>query len=192
MKLIKLLLSLFIVCSHCNFAKSDDIKNYQIEGMSIGDSLLDFYSKDKVKSFIQKNQYPKSQRVKMYLIEDKKFTTYDYVAVDVVDDGNYKILKIAGQIIFKNNIKDCYKKMNEIDIDLKKLFTDKNRFTGEKKHRADKSGKTTMKVIGYGIKEDDINIQCTDWSDEMNISDRLNLMLMTQEWQNFIDNEAYN
>ena len=188
----RLLLILILTFSFQTLAKADDIRDFQIEGMSIGDSLLDFYSKNKAKSFIQKNQYPKSQRIKMYLIEDKKFTTYDYVAVDVVDDGNYKILKISGQIIFKNNIKDCYKKMNEIDIDLKKIFTDKNRFTGEKKHRADKSGKTTMRVIGYGIKDDDINIQCTDWSNEMNISDRLNLMLMTQEWQNFIDNEAYN
>ena len=188
----RLLLILVLTFSLQTLSKGDDIRNFQIEGMSIGDSLLNFYSKDKVKSFIQKKQYPNSQRVKMYLIKDKKFTTYNYVAVDVVDDGNYKILKIAGQIIYKDNIKDCYKKMNEIDIDLKMLFTDKNRFTGEKKHRADKSGKSMMRVIGYGIKDDDINIQCTDWSDEMNISDRLNLMLMTKEWQKFIDNEAYN
>ena len=48
-----------------------------------------------------------------------------------------------------------------------------------------------MKVIGYSLKDDDINIQCTDWSDEMKFTDVLTLMLMSKEWQNFIDNEAY-
>ena len=190
MKIYFLILILFL-----NFqlsTKADDIRDFEIEGMSIGDSLLDYYSINKVKSFLQKNQYPSSQRIKMYFIDDKKFTTYDYVSVDVIDDDNYEILKISGQIIFRDNISDCYKKMEQIDDDLKMLFTDKNRFTGEKKHRADKSGKSTMKVIGYGINDDDINIQCTDWSSEMKLTDRLNLMLMTREWQNFIDNEAYN
>ena len=81
--------------------------------------------------------------------------------------------------------------MNEIDKDLNEIFTDKNRFLGDKKHRADKTGKSTMKVIGYSLKDDDINIQCTDWSNEMKLNDVLTLMLMTKEWQNFIDNEAY-
>ena len=187
----RLLLILILTLSFQSWIKADDIRDFEIEGMSIGDSLLDFYSKNKAKSFIQKNQYPKSQRVKIYSIRDEKFTTYDYVAADIVEDGTYRILKISGKIIFKNNIDGCYKKMNEIDKDLNEIFTDKNRFSGDKKHRADKSGKSTMKVIGYSLKDDDINIQCTDWSDEMKLNDVLTLMLMTKEWQNFIDNEAY-
>ena len=187
----RLLLILILTFSFQSPSKADDIRDFQIEGMSIGDSLLDFYSKNKAKSFIQKNQYPKSQRVKIYSIKDKKFTTYDYVSTDVIEDGTYRILKISGVIRFKNNINDSYKKMNEIDKDLNKIFTNKNRFTGNKKHRGDRSGKSTMKVIGYELKDDDINIQCTDWDDKMKFSDQLNLMLMTKEWQSFIDNEAY-
>ena len=185
--LVILVLGLLLTLS----AKADDIRDFQIEGMSIGDSLLDFYSKNKAKSFIQKNQYPKSQRIKIYALEDEKFTTYDYVSADIIEDGTYRILKIAGKIRFKNNIDDCYNKMNEIDNDLKEIFTEKNRYSGDKKHRADKSGKSTMKIIGYSLKDDDINIQCTDWSDEMKFDDGLTLMLMSREWQNFIDNEAY-
>ena len=29
-------------------SKADDIRDFQIEGMSIGDSLLDYYSKDEI------------------------------------------------------------------------------------------------------------------------------------------------
>ena len=187
----RLLLILILTFSFQTLAKADDIRDFQIEGMSIGDSLLDFYSKNKAKSFIQKKQYPKSQRIKIYMLKDEKFTTYDYVSADIIEDGTYRILKISGKIRFKNNIDDCYNKMNEIDNDLKEIFTEKNRYSGDKKHRGDKSGKSTMKVIGYSLKDDDINIQCTDWSDEMKFTDVLTLMLMSKEWQNFIDNEAY-
>ena len=34
---------------------ADDIRDFQIEGMSIGDSLLDYFSKDKIKLFINDN-----------------------------------------------------------------------------------------------------------------------------------------
>ena len=187
----RLLLILILTFCFQSLTKADDIRDFEIEGMSIGDSLLDFYSENKAKSFIQKNQYPKSQRVKIYLIRNEKFTTYDYVSVDIIDDGTYRILKISGKIKFKNNIDDCYKKMNQIDKDLNEIFTNKNRFTGNKKHRGDTSGKSTMKVIGYELNDDDINIQCTDWHDDMKFSDHLTLMLMTKEWQSFIDNEAY-
>jgi len=187
----RLLLIIILTLSFQSLTKADDIKDFEIEGISIGDSLLDFYSKNKAQSFIQKNQYPKSQRIKIYMLQDEKFTTYDYVSADIVEDGTYRILKISGKIRFKNNIDGCYKKMNEIDRDLKEIFTKKNRYLGNKKHRADKSGKSTMKIIGYSLKDDDINIQCTDWSDEMNLNNELTLMLMSKEWQNFIDNEAY-
>ena len=36
-------------------SSSDDIRDFQIEGMSIGDSLLDYFSKDKIKLFINDN-----------------------------------------------------------------------------------------------------------------------------------------
>ena len=110
----KILFTLIIIFNLQSLTQADDIKDFEIEGMSIGDSLLDYYNINQIKSFLQTKQYPGSQRIKMYLIEDKKFSTYEYVAIDALDDNNYEILKIAGQILFRNNIKDCYKKMDQI------------------------------------------------------------------------------
>ena len=33
-------------------SKADDIKDFEIEGMSIGDSLLDYFSKDEIEKNI--------------------------------------------------------------------------------------------------------------------------------------------
>ena len=34
-----------------SWTKADDIKDFQIEGMSIGDSLLDYYTEEEIKDF---------------------------------------------------------------------------------------------------------------------------------------------
>ena len=58
-------------------------------------------------------------------------------------------------------------------------------------NRYDKSGRSTMKVIGYTLGKDDIQIQCTDWHESMEMYDSLSFMLFTEEWMSFLNNEAY-
>ena len=48
----RLLLILILVFSFQSWTKAGDIKDFQIEGMSVGDSLLDYFSHDKIKSLI--------------------------------------------------------------------------------------------------------------------------------------------
>jgi hypothetical protein len=44
----RLLLILILTFSFQTLAKADDIKDFEIEGMSIGDSALDYFSKDQI------------------------------------------------------------------------------------------------------------------------------------------------
>ena len=44
----KILLILILSFSFQTLTKADDISDFEIEGMGIGDSLLDFYSKKKI------------------------------------------------------------------------------------------------------------------------------------------------
>ena len=112
---------ILIFCFH-SWTKADDIKEFEIEGMSIGDSALNFLQKD-----IQKNS-------KDYYLS-KEFTPvqndfYDFFKVyDAVDfnfktnDKSYTIYALAGVILYdKKSIQDCYKKMQEIIDDLDRSF----------------------------------------------------------------------
>ena len=38
-----------LILSFQSWSKADDIRDFQIEGMSVGDSLLDYYPKNKLK-----------------------------------------------------------------------------------------------------------------------------------------------
>jgi len=57
----RLLLILILTFSFQSLSKADDIRDFQIEGMSLGDSLLDFFSLEEIKSF------------KAYFYNDKEY-----------------------------------------------------------------------------------------------------------------------
>ena len=68
----------FITPSHAN-----DIREFQIEGMSIGDSLLDYFSIEEIKSSKQNIQYPKDKFIVYQLGALKSLDTYDLLNVSV-------------------------------------------------------------------------------------------------------------
>ena len=45
----KLLLIFVLLFSFQSLTKADDIRDFEIEGMSIGDSLLDYFSEEEIK-----------------------------------------------------------------------------------------------------------------------------------------------
>ena len=53
----RLLLILILTLSLQTLVKSDDIRDFQIEGISIGDSALDFFSEDEILKNIRKGAY---------------------------------------------------------------------------------------------------------------------------------------
>ena len=55
-------------------SKADDISEFEIEGMSIGDSLLDFFSETKINSFeSQMYELPEMYKYKRIYIFDEKY-----------------------------------------------------------------------------------------------------------------------
>ena len=63
---MKLFISvLFLIFSLQSWTKADDIKDFQIEGISLGDSLLNYFSKDEIDNFIDpyKDLVPNKKRL---------------------------------------------------------------------------------------------------------------------------------
>ena len=171
----------------------DDIRDFEIEGMSIGDSLLDYFSEDEIKNNIKKHFYKYKSDKKFIAVEFNEFQffeTYENVGVHVKsDDKKYKIYEIGGFDFYDENIDDCYKKQNEIDKELSKVFKEAEReFASKKKHRADESGKSNVTYIIYWFKSGDYaTIDCTDWSSNMKPrEDNLSVGLATKEFNDWL------
>ena len=71
----KIFFATFLLVTSLSFqswVKADDISDFQIEGMSIGDSLLDFYSKAEIEDALQLTQYPASDKFIIYTFRNEE------------------------------------------------------------------------------------------------------------------------
>ena len=96
----RLLLILIITFGFQSWTNADDIKEFEIEGMSIGDSLLDYFNLDEIKDF-DKISYPDKKYIFVNLenyfvvIEsrDDKSIDENYITT-IITDAGYDVQKI--------------------------------------------------------------------------------------------------
>ena len=189
----RLLLILILTFSFQTLAKADDIRDFEIEGMSIGDSLLNHYSKN-ILDNINKYYYPNSKTiVGLYSgVFNKNLNNYDAIQFSVTPD-NYQIEAIAGlNYEFKNKKKECYQKMEKIFNEIQSLFpnseTEKEK---ESPHDADLSGKSVGKIYKIYLNNGIIRVACTDWAKEINNFDSLKISIHSKKHIDWINKEAY-
>ena len=132
-KLLILLFSLFLLSSPSVFA--DDISDFQIEGISIGDSLLDYMTEDEILKEIErtKDWYAYLEANKYADISfNKDFRTYESMQFFIknnstnqyITDKNekYTILYIRGLINYIEDFDSCIQERDEIEEVLSKMF----------------------------------------------------------------------
>ena len=168
---------------------ADDISDFQIEGMSIGDSLLDYFSEEEIKKN-KKDYYKNKKMTPVEFWHHPTLNIYDILLVNfITKDKTYEIKGISGSIIYENNIVDCYKKMDEITEELKEFLKGSKYRYEEKvaKHGIDKSGKSKItSVYFYFDSRDQAQVQCYDYSDKLpQYTDHLKVGIASKEYAKF-------
>jgi len=174
-------------------AKADDIRDFEIEGVSIGESLLDKYNKN-VLDNIEKYYYPNSKKIVGLYSEvfNKNLNNYDAIQFSVTPE-DYKIEAIAGMNYeFQNKQEECYRKMEKIFDEILSLFPNSKTIKDkESPHDADSSGKSVGKVYKINLDNGVIRVACTDWAENIPRRDSLKISIHTIKHINWINNEAY-
>ena len=178
---------------------ADDIRDFQIEGMSIGDSALDYFTnKDIKKAIKEKLTYPNSQKFSMltfYLHKNLKI--YDSVQINhLTKDKKLIIYGISGINYFENSINECKKDKKIIVNELSEIFKNSEKVNQKRKHEYDKSGKSFIHQTLFDlISGDQIRVECYDWSKKMTkkhgLDDQLVVSISHKDFSNFLKNEAY-
>ena len=181
---------------------ADDISDFQIEGMSIGDSLLDYLSEEKINkkknSYSDKGYIYKSRDFYSLLFNLAKFETYEFVQIHLKDnDKKYKIFNINGVNFYKQNIDKCYSAFDSIEKEFDLMFKNARKINKQKRlHVYDKSGKSTTTDVYYYLEEHAyVAIVCSDWSDEFtkerNLFDAFRVEVSSNEFAKWLKNKAY-
>jgi len=185
---------------------ADDIRDFQIEGMSIGDSLLDYFDKELIEAEKYNEysmMYKNNEYVQIGASHKKNYNLridsniYDDLSIILkTNDDNYKIVSIGGRIFCKD-INICKSKKNEIVSELKIFFGDNVIIENIKKnHVADPSGNSKNFSTFFNFKSNDyVQVSIYDWSkklnDEKKYPDNLKVTIISAEFRNFLENIQY-
>jgi len=183
----RLLLILILTFSFQTLTKADDISDFEIEGMSVGDSLLDYMTKKEIN--LSKRNYFENQR--KYYVVGKAKNLEKYEVVDLylkTGDKNYTIRTIGGMITL--DLKKCLNIKKNISKEFDKIFSNLKIDDYVRSHEYDKSGnsKQYQRIYSFGngdIMDSHIRIECDTWSkaiiDKDGFSEGLNVVAMTTE-----------
>ena len=114
---LKLFLYIFAGLIFCNIGNTTDIHEYEIEGISIGDSLLEYLNEKEIVKEIQENKfvYKNLSDVfgEVYLFDN--FKEYDTLSFFVKSrDKNFNIYSISGNINYNDKFAECLKKQKKL------------------------------------------------------------------------------
>ena len=188
---------LVLIFSIQSWTKADDISEFEIEGISIGDSLLEHFPRElieKEKAMMDQGAYTNKEYFNAWFEGNGKFETYDYLQIHLKsNDVNYIVKSVEGKIIYKNNIEECYKKKNIIYEELKNIFPSATVKHDKGSHSADSSGKSKTDTTYFFLanKTGIIGVACYDWSIEFGKADNLKVFIDTPEFLNWLQTKAY-
>ena len=103
---------LIIILSLQSWTKADDIREFQIEGISIGDSLFDHFDRKKIKKLEKYYTYPNKKFYQVVISNDIfDLINFDFLQLDLeTNDNNYSIPIVGGVIEYPKKINECKSK----------------------------------------------------------------------------------
>ncbi len=195
MKLLKTFLIIFF--SFVSWTKADDIRDFEIDGRSIGKSLLEFYSIQDIKSEVETaTYYPKSKKMMVVGFPSKAGDQYERHEFHIKkNDARFIIYSVKGLIGLQVN--DCLIKKKEIVSEIKNQISDA-KISDYKGSYGDTFGDSFAHITDFDFKNGgSLRVWCSDW-DQTNekvkdylYTDSLAVNLSSKEQIDFVDNEAY-
>ncbi len=193
MKKIFILITLTLI----NFSVSaNDIKNFEIGPVSLGQSLLDYTDKDRIKFLKKDAQYDNDKYIRYEITKVVTIENYDFVDVMVrKNDKNYIIEGISAAIEY-NQLDQCLKIKKEIQENIENILEADEIQETEFPSAQDSTGKSIIYGVQYYTKpapsNESIVVNCYHMTEKSNIGRVLRVSVNTHEFSRFIIKDAYN
>ena len=179
---------------------TDGIQDFQMEGMSVGDSALVYFSKKELNDLMQFGFETKEYA---YVnISKEKLDTFDNgLILFKPEDTKFTIHSISGRIHFDKDISACHKKQNEIVNELSQLFENvsEKHDEGTFNYSGDKSNKSKVTAINFSLHDGGVaHVGCYNFTKEFLEKNNyepvqvvLSMSVGSSEYDDFQSNRAY-
>ena len=166
-----------------------DLLNFEIEGISVGDSALDFFSENEIKQSMTQLHLMNKKREKFRTSEifSNKFKVYQAIQISFKkNDKKYIIHHIAGLKGYPNNIKQCYSDKEDLAEVIKGLFPNEKKEEIKGIHPGDPSGKSVFSKLlvtfDKKLPSSLLLVECIDYAKSTNWLDHLRVDAATKEF----------
>ena len=168
-------------------SQADNIRDLQIEGMSVGDSLLNFYGEKQILNF-QKGYYDRGDFYMAFVnINSGVYRQIGFTLKK--NDKKYIIQGIKGTIIFKEQFNECLKwkkdAINDVNIVLPYAKFSKERISKYTKNKDMKNSKAFSNDYFFPLNKGAVRIWCTKIDKSLNYKDRGEIALLNKELLSF-------
>ena len=200
MKRLSLYLLLLLLFSLQTPSLADDIRDFQIEDMSIGDSLLDYFSEEDIKE-ARKYKYKSDNFYSLDIFDDQSalFDAFQFHLKK--EDYKYIIHGVSGAIIYgevgiyyPKSEKECKKQMKIVEKDIDSIFSNAKKETVSGVG-IDYDKEAIRHDVYFTLNSGDIYLQCVTFGKKAKkkeyIFDSLRLTILTKEFSNWMNYEAY-
>lgn len=186
--MMKILLTLFVLLFSASVL-AEDISDFKIRKMSVGDSMLDYYGRNQIKNLKNLDHLPSDMKFRIaYFYESKLADKYDMIQFTYKPkDKNFIVHELAGVINCYNKT-ECKKIFKDILIDMAKIYKNAERLGGDTLTSPDDpSGKSKHTSYFYELNSGYVSVQLQDWSDESGFQNNVRLTISTFEVEDWIN-----
>ena len=174
-----------------NFSVStyaDDIFDFEIDGISIGDSLLNHFSKDEILNARNYDEFPSDMKFRIIdLYTENKF--YEGMQFYYIpSDEKFIIQSLNGRKLY-NNINDCYIEKKKIENELSSQF-DNAKINRQKKekHMDDPTGQSTYTITFFNLDSGGRgSVACYNWYKDTGFDISISVSIQSETVSKWVD-----
>ena len=182
--------ALVLIFSLQSLTNAEDIRDFEIIGISIGDSALDHFDEKDIKKNLR-TDWPNSKKFsRSFGLKKNNMSEYEQVMVIFKTKDNSFIIHGISATIF-SDFKNCSIRKDKAVKEILDFFGDVERKSVKRGHSIDKDSLVNADFMYFenGYSE----ISCYDWSKKMEkkYKDRFAVAIYSEELRNWLNDEAY-
>ncbi len=191
----KILLLLFLSFFINLHVQAQNIKDFQIAGLSLNDSLLNIFTEKEIKKAKKKSGF-KSKTYSMYAFFGD-YNPYDHLIIYTQrKDKSYIIKSVAGFMKFEKNWEGCLKEQEVISNQVQKLFSNPKKTVKEFAHPNDKTGNSIERDVIFVLNTgEEIGSACQKWGKKYKAKrgskDSIQVFMDTKEYAAWLRSQGH-
>tara|TARA_A100001011_G_C14176625_1_gene784894 strand:+ start:601 stop:1185 length:585 start_codon:yes stop_codon:yes gene_type:complete len=187
---------IILVFSFQSWIYANEINDFEIGGISLGQSLLKYVNKNQIGSIKDEEQYSNDKYIRYDISKILTIKGFDLVNVMTKKGDTKYIIEGISAGVYYDKLEECLDLKDEMEKNVESILEANQKQDTEFPTKQDSTGESIVYGVQYYTKpypsNESIMINCYHMSERSNIRRALRISVNTNDYAYFVVNEAYN